>query len=104
MMPNNIKIMVAKIDLIENLLIPQMPCPDVQPLPILVPNPTKKPPKIINIKEFVISKVPEDSLNKKYIKGPNIKPNKNKKFENLFNLFVTEFAKIPLIPANLPVV
>ena len=45
---------VATIDRIENLLIPQMPCPLVQPLPIFVPIPTKKPPRIITGIEVVM--------------------------------------------------
>ena len=45
---------VATIDRIENLLIPQMPCPLVQPLPIFVPTPTKMPPRITTGIEVVI--------------------------------------------------
>ena len=41
------------IDLIEKRLIPQTPCPEVQPPPILVPNPTKKPAIGIKTKELV---------------------------------------------------
>lgn len=44
--PVAINVRVAAIDLIESLGIPQTPCPLVQPLPILVPKPTKKPPMI----------------------------------------------------------
>ena len=64
-----INIIVAIIDLIENLLIPQIPWPDVHPPPIFVPKPTKKPPKIINIKEFVISKFTEDLLKNNKLMG-----------------------------------
>lgn len=39
---------VATKDRFENLLIPQIPCPDVQPLPIFVPAPTNNPAKINN--------------------------------------------------------
>ena len=48
-MPDKIKIIVAIIYLNENLLIPQIPCPEVQPPLILVPKPTKKPASNINM-------------------------------------------------------
>ena len=44
-------------DLIENLLIPHIPCPDVHPPLILVPRPTKKPAIDIKMIELVISKL-----------------------------------------------
>jgi hypothetical protein len=40
---------------LDNLPIPQIPCPLVQPLPILVPNPTSKPDVIIKISEHQVS-------------------------------------------------
>ena len=49
-------VIVATIERTENRLIPQIPCPLVQPLPILVPNPTKIPPMIIKGSEEVIEK------------------------------------------------
>ena len=42
--PVVIKTPVATIDLTLILLMPQTPCPDVHPLPIAEPNPTRKPP------------------------------------------------------------
>jgi hypothetical protein len=36
-------------DRLDNLEIPQTPCPLVHPPPILVPTPTSKPEKIIQI-------------------------------------------------------
>ncbi len=53
-MPTIIKVIVAMIDLKENLLIPLIPCPLVQPLLSLVPKPTKTPPAINKINEFEI--------------------------------------------------
>ena len=47
---------VAIIDLTDKRLIPQIPCPLVQPLPIFVPMPTKKPAVIIIGSEEVIKK------------------------------------------------
>jgi hypothetical protein len=47
---------VAIIEFTDNLPIPQIPCPEVQPPPSLVPNPTKKPPGIIKRYEWVILK------------------------------------------------
>jgi len=34
------------IDLIDNLAVPQIPCPEVQPLPKDAPSPINNPPKI----------------------------------------------------------
>ena len=45
---------VAKIERIEKRLIPHIPWPLVQPLPIFVPAPTNKPPMIIRGIEEVI--------------------------------------------------
>ncbi len=42
-------------DLRDSLPMPLTPCPLVQPLAILVPNPVKTPPAIIRVKEPVIS-------------------------------------------------
>ena len=53
--------MILLLLLIEFLLIPQIPCPLVQPFPILVPKPTSKPPIEIINKESVIS----DSISRK---------------------------------------
>ena len=53
-MPTNIKVIVAIIDLRENRLIPQIPCPLVQPLLNLVPKPTNTPPIVSKGKEFEI--------------------------------------------------
>ena len=47
---------VAKIDLRDKRLIPQIPWPLVQPLPIFVPMPTKKPALIIIGSDDVIKK------------------------------------------------
>ena len=47
---------VAIIDLSDKRLIPQIPCPLVQPLPIFVPMPTKKPALIIIGSDDVIKK------------------------------------------------
>ena len=47
-------VIVAIIDLNENLPIPLIPCPLVQPPPILVPIPTNKPASINKRKEFEI--------------------------------------------------
>ena len=55
-MANNIKEIVATIERIEKRLIPQIPCPLVQPLPIFVPYPTSIPPKTIKGIEGVIEK------------------------------------------------
>jgi hypothetical protein len=63
--PAKIKVIVAIKDLNEILLIPHIPCPDVHPPLILVPRPTKKPPKIINIKESVILITPNDLVKNK---------------------------------------
>ena len=41
--PVVINIITAKIDLIDNLGIPQTPCPEVHPFPIFEPKPTKNP-------------------------------------------------------------
>jgi hypothetical protein len=41
--PATMKVHVAKMDLDRNAEMPQTPCPDVQPLPVVVPKPTKKP-------------------------------------------------------------
>ena len=92
------------IDRVENLLIPQMPWPEVHPELIRVPKPTKNPAKIINKKELVILKDTFWSFIIKYIKGPIIRPKIKSKFELLFFFVVRPLAKIPLIPANLPVV
>ena len=51
-----IKITVAVIDLNDKRLMPQIPWPLVQPLPIFVPIPTKKPPIIIIGSDDVIKK------------------------------------------------
>ena len=51
-MPTIIKVRVAIIDLKENLLMPLIPCPLVQPFPNLVPNPTIVPAIINSIKEY----------------------------------------------------
>ena len=48
------KVIVATIDLKENLPMPLIPCPLVQPPPILVPAPTSKPATANKIKEFEI--------------------------------------------------
>ena len=42
-MPKLINIIIAHIDLLENLGSPQTPCPEVQPFPNLAPIPTNKP-------------------------------------------------------------
>jgi len=47
---------VAIIDLRDKRLIPQIPWPLVQPLPIFVPMPTKKPAMIIIGSDDVIKK------------------------------------------------
>tara|TARA_Y100001970_G_C13934632_1_gene700051 strand:+ start:664 stop:816 length:153 start_codon:yes stop_codon:yes gene_type:complete len=47
--PVTIKLIVAIIDLIANLLMPHIPWPDVQPPPMRVPKPTKMPAIITNI-------------------------------------------------------
>ena len=47
---------VAIIDLADKRLMPQIPCPLVQPLPTFVPMPTKKPAVIIIGSEEVIKK------------------------------------------------
>ena len=44
--PENIKLIVAIKDLNDRRLRPEMPCPLVQPEPILVPKPTKSPATI----------------------------------------------------------
>ena len=53
--------MVATIDRLENLLIPQTPWPEVHPLPILVPNPTRKPATTNKGIEEEITKINEIS-------------------------------------------
>ncbi len=45
-MPANIKTAVAIIERFDSLLIPQMPCPLVQPDPSRVPKPTSIPARI----------------------------------------------------------
>ncbi|KJG90796.1 Uncharacterised protein [Acinetobacter baumannii] len=45
-MPANIKTAVAIIERFDSLLIPQMPCPLVQPDPSRVPKPTSNPARI----------------------------------------------------------
>ncbi len=52
--PTIINVIVAIIDLKENLPIPLIPWPLVQPPLILVPIPTSKPATISKIKEFEI--------------------------------------------------
>ena len=51
-----IKMIVAIIDLIDKRLMPQIPWPLVQPLPIFVPMPTKKPAIIMIGSDYVIKK------------------------------------------------
>ena len=45
-MPDDMKQTTATNDLNDSRGSPQTPCPLVQPLPNLAPNPTKKPPAI----------------------------------------------------------
>ena len=45
--PKDINVMVAIIDRIDSLGMPQTPCPLVQPLPSPTPKPTIKPAEII---------------------------------------------------------
>ena len=52
--PTTINVIVAIIDLKENLPIPLIPWPLVQPQLILVPIPTNKPATVNKIKEFEI--------------------------------------------------
>lgn len=42
------KLIVATIDLVESLDIPAIPCPDVQPLAMVVPTPTIKLPRAVS--------------------------------------------------------
>ena len=90
------------IDLIEKRLIPQTPCPEVQPPPILVPNPTKKPAREIKTKELVtLNSIFEGEIiiiNK----GPKTKPIKNSQFEVFLSLEIKALANMPLTPASLP--
>ncbi len=60
--PVKINAIVAIIDLIENLLIPHIPCPEVHPPLIRVPIPTKNPAIKTKIKELVISKLTVDCV------------------------------------------
>ena len=46
MIPNPIKVGTATKDLMLSQGSPQIPCPEVQPFPSFVPNPTKNPPRI----------------------------------------------------------
>ncbi len=95
---------VATIERMEKRLIPHMPWPLVQPLPIFVPSPANKPPMIIRgIEEVILN---TRSFFKKEIinKGPRTIPMINNKFENLFSFFSKVLLTIPLIPASRPVV
>ena len=80
-MPVAINIIVAIMELTDNLPIPHIPCPDVQPPLSLVPSPTKNPPIIINIYEWVILKV-IGSLVRLNSNGPNTSPNRKKILDN----------------------
>ena len=62
-MPTVIKVVVATIDLSENLPIPLMPCPLVHPPPILVPAPTNKPARANKEKEFEIEMLISSCVN-----------------------------------------
>ena len=67
------KVIVAIIDLIENLLIPLIPCPLVQPLLNRVPNPTRIPAIINKITELEIDiNSNEDEVIKESMKIKNI--------------------------------
>ena len=95
---------VAKIERVEKRLIPHMPWPLVQPLPIFVPRPTNKPPAIIRGIEEVILNTTSFLEKKIKTKGPRTSPMINNKFENLFSFFSKVLLTIPLIPASRPVV
>ena len=72
------------IDLRENLLIPLIPCPLVQPLLNLVPKPTNIPPAVNKGNEFEINILISLPNKNVQIKGPNINPTKNNKFSIFF--------------------
>ena len=99
----NIKSIVAIIERIDNLLIPLTPCPLVQPLPILVPIPTNKPPMIIIGIELVTLKVIGFLEKNIKIKGPKIKPNTNKALITRLEDLVNKLLAMPLTPTKRPV-
>ena len=68
---------VANIERIENLEIPQIPWPLVQPEANVVPNPTSNPATIIKILLFsIFTSIGPTTI--AYIIGLNKRPNKNK--------------------------
>ena len=97
-----IKITVAVIDLNDKRLMPQMPWPLVQPLPIFVPMPTKKPPIIIIGSDDVIKKEILFFVKNAYKIGPKTKPTINKKLSVLFCFETRTLFTMPLMPANRP--
>ena len=75
---------VAIIDLADKRLMPQIPWPLVQPLPIFVPLPTKTPAVIIPGSEAVIHKGMSILVKNKDKIGPTPNPTINKKKSELF--------------------
>ena len=79
---------VAKIERVEKRLIPHMPWPLVQPLPIFVPRPTNKPPTIIRGIEGVILNTTSFCEKKIKTKGPRTSPMINNKLKIYFHSFL----------------
>jgi hypothetical protein len=99
------KVPTAVNERIENLGKPQIPCPLVQPLANLVPNPTSRPPitrpsvEVFNDGEIVVEE-------RNLITAPElIKPSKYEYVQFLLfstGFFVSASCKIPEIPVSFP--
>lgn len=75
--PVAMNVNVAKIDRIENLEMPQTPCPEVHPLPKRDPKPIKNPPMINHRVDRVVKilGVPNTCF---AMKAPRMRPTKSK--------------------------
>lgn len=103
------KVGTASIDLSDHRGIPQIPCPDVQPLAILVPSPTKNPPMTnpgqpspdtelsAGGNVYQVVSVPIKKCSEPASITPSIMP--QVLLSNSMNTFLKS---IPLIPVSLP--
>ena len=100
--PKAMNVSVLAKDRAENLALPQIPWPDVQPLPSAVPNPTSNPATIMRagvIEEGNASNTEGQLVCRN--SPPRIKPLKNNKFQGVLSPPMSPLI-IPEIPNILP--